>query len=286
MHGKAAVLPRALASVAIGLLALAPLSTAQAAGAGSALKQVAQQQAATTGTTFESSSIRKVIGDFATVGFTPVGGGEEQIVILRKNDQSPNWRAVAGPSTTFVPSVMGALPSGLLNKSSYLSLRLQSSVDGSVPTRQFAAGGMRFNYPADAMIDARQGGASVVGTGYRLVVTPVGVVNTAFDEWSYDTVVDSQAERYRSSAPGVVSEPQAMTVYTVNGRTLLETNWDNGTTRWHEFTTESNGVGYRVLVDAQDETAGFQAVALVLKSIESSGSVTNSPAVARIAVAG
>ena len=162
----------AFASIVIGLVALAPLSSVSAAGAALSLKSAAQVQASSVqpGTQYVTSTIRKVMGDYATVALSPAGGGEDQIVVLRKT--GPEWTPIAGPSTTFMPSVITSVPAGLLNQSSYLSLRLQAAVDAPAPSRQFNAGGLRFNCPDTAAVDGKNGAATVVGNGYRLGACP------------------------------------------------------------------------------------------------------------------
>jgi hypothetical protein len=255
-----------LATVPRRLSLLAALCLATPAGAAdepAGMKAAARAQVAKAAPSvrIDHLEIRRIVDDYAVVTVYPdrkINLTDPAMVILHREGKV--WKAVAGPGTAFPPGSRAGAPDPLFDPvDPYTGGNARNAINRlKVARKTFKNARIRFQYPADAVVEARRGQIRVIGPkvrerifhgpAYEILITPLTMtIRGALDDWGVARMRESIRQREAEAGPGGPNtQPESATYFHLEKSDLFQIDWSAGDSTIRELYVIPKG-GRRVV---------------------------------------
>jgi hypothetical protein len=205
---------------------------APAAGTASDLKAAARARLAQTEPTLviDHIEIHAIMGDYATaVAYPDLAKNETDPGTIILHKENGVWQGVGGPGTAFPPGAdREGAPDALFDYDNpYTGDNAQNAINRiTVAHKTYSSDYVKFDYPADGVIDADSTPSKVTllgpkvrepiydGPAYEVTIQPLNVQTTALDEWGVARMAQEIAQREAENGKGGPNtQPQFATYF-------------------------------------------------------------------------
>jgi hypothetical protein len=263
----------AIFSTISGRLALlAVLGFAAQPGAGdepARLKAAARAQVSKASPTMrlDHVEISRIVDGYAVVTVYPdmkKNPTDPAKVILHR--EGGIWKAIDGPGTAFPPGSRPAAPGALFELASpYTGVSARNAIQRlNVGRKRFRNTRVTFQYPADAVVEARRGEVRLIGPklrepvfsgpAYEISITPLAaVLKGALDEWGYALMQEEIRKREAENGRGGPNtQPQSATFFHLPRSDVFQIDWFAGDSTIRDLYVVPKGGGRVVKIVTRD----------------------------------